>query len=348
MAIDTAKSYTATIELEKGGEIVIELYADKVPITVNSFVFLAREGFYDGVTFHRVIPTFMAQTGDPTGTGTGGPGYYFDNEFHPDLRHDSPGIVSMANAGVRNGRGTNGSQIFITFVPVPFLDGLNPDGSEKNCAAEPCHAVFGKVIEGMDALLGISERDPLTARTPGDAIKTITIATFVSTNTPTPIPTPVPLIGYSRANPVPAGTTVATHDGLGLTIVGVEQDELLYIRVRAQNIGGADGQEFSLSQVDFRLVGSSGSIIRPYELYTICQRRYPNDRHVTLLKRGATEGVVCFEVPDKESDLVLFYEPIPLGLFTEPVSGQPPLDASLSTRQSRTSQRGNHNLRTRG
>ena len=241
MAIDTAKSYTATIELEKGGEIVIELYADKVPITVNSFVFLAREGFYDGVTFHRVIPTFMAQTGDPTGTGTGGPGYYFDNEFHPDLRHDSPGIVSMANAGVRNGRGTNGSQIFIAFVAVPFLDGLNSDGSEKNCAAEPCHAVFGKVIEGMDVLLGISERDPLTARTPGDAIKTITIATFVSTNTPTPIPTPVPLIGYSKANPVPAGTTVATHDGLGLTIVGVEQDELLYIRVRAQNIGGADG-----------------------------------------------------------------------------------------------------------
>ena len=320
MEIDTAKSYTATIKLANGGEIVIELYADKAPITVNNFVFLAREGFYDGVTFHRVIPTFMAQTGDPTGTGTGGPGYYFDNEFHPDLRHDSPGIVSMANAGVRNGRGTNGSQIFITFVPVPFLDGLNPDGSEKNCAAEPCHAVFGKVIEGMDALLGISERDPNIATTPGNAIRTITIATFVSTNTPTPIPTPVPLIGYSRANPVPAGTTVATHDGLGLTIVGVEQDELLYIRVRAQNLGGAEDEEFSLSQVDFRLVGTSGNIVRPHtELYTVCHRQFPNERHVTLLRRGATEGVVCFEVPDKESDLVLFYEPIPLGLFTEPV-----------------------------
>ncbi len=176
MAIDTAKSYTATIELEKGGEIVIELYADKVPMTVNNFVFLAREGYYDGVTFHRVIPGFMAQTGDPTGTGMGGPGYRFDNEFHPDLRHDSPGIVSMANAGVRNGRGTNGSQIFLTFVPTPFLDGLNPDGSEKNCSAESCHSVFGKVVEGMDVLLAVSERDPQTATTPGDAMKTVTIS----------------------------------------------------------------------------------------------------------------------------------------------------------------------------
>ena len=318
MAIDTAKRYTATIELEKGGEIVIELYADKVPITVNSFVFLAREGFYDGVTFHRVIPGFMAQTGDPTGTGTGGPGYYFDNEFHPDLRHDSPGIVSMANAGVRNGRGTNGSQIFITFVPVPFLDGLNPDGSEKNCAADSCHSVFGKVIEGMDVLLGISERDPLTARTPGDAIKTITIAVIlVPSSTPTLIPTPVP-IGHSRMDPAPAGKTVVTHDGLGLTVLGVEHDELLLIRVRAQNLGGADDQELSLSQVDFKLVGSSGNIVQPFrELFTDCYGRFPNDRFATLLKGGATEGVVCFEVPDKVEPLrevTTTYEPAAEGL----------------------------------
>ena len=175
MAIDTAKSYTATIELAKGGEIVIELYADKAPVTVNSFVFLAREGYYDGVTFHRVIPNFMAQTGDPTGTGMGGPGYRFENEFHPDLRHDSPGTVSMANSGVRDGQATNGSQIFLTFVPTPFLDGLNPDGSEKDCSVESCHAVFGKVVEGLDVLLGVSVRDPQTARTPGDAIRSITI-----------------------------------------------------------------------------------------------------------------------------------------------------------------------------
>ena len=176
MAIDTAKSYTATIELAKGGEIVIELYADKAPVTVNSFVFLAREGYYDGVTFHRVIPNFMAQTGDPTGTGMGGPGYRFENEFHPDLRHDSPGTVSMANSGVRDGQATNGSQIFLTFVPTPFLDGLNPDGSEKDCSVESCHAVFGKVVEGLDVLLAVSERDPQRARTPGDAITTITIS----------------------------------------------------------------------------------------------------------------------------------------------------------------------------
>ena len=175
MQIDPSKSYTATMQLAKGGEIVIELYADKAPMTVNNFVFLSREGYYDGVTFHRVIPNFMAQTGDPTGTGMGGPGYRFDNEFHPDLRHDSPGIVSMANAGIRNGQATNGSQIFLTFVPTPFLDGLNPDGSPKNCAAESCHAVFGKVVEGLDVLLAITPRDPQTARTPGDVITTITI-----------------------------------------------------------------------------------------------------------------------------------------------------------------------------
>ena len=98
MKIDTAKEYKATIELEKGGEIVIELYADKVPSTVNNFVFLAKDGFYDGVTFHRVIPDFMAQTGDPTGTGMGGPGYRFEDEFDSSLTHDSPGILSMANA----------------------------------------------------------------------------------------------------------------------------------------------------------------------------------------------------------------------------------------------------------
>ena len=91
MTIDASKGYTATFELEKGAQFTVQLFAAEVPNTVNSFVFLAREGFYDGVTFHRVIPGFMAQGGDPTGTGTGSPGYRFDNEFHPDLRHDGPG-----------------------------------------------------------------------------------------------------------------------------------------------------------------------------------------------------------------------------------------------------------------
>ena len=161
MAIDPDKSYKATIELEKGGTIVIELYAREAPNTVNSFVFLARDGYYDGVTFHRVIPGFMAQGGDPTGTGTGGPGYNFDDEFHASRRHDSPGILSMANSGVRGGRGTNGSQFFIVFGPTPHLD-------DK-------HSVFGKVIEGMDIVNGIIVRDPGADSFPGDAMKTVTI-----------------------------------------------------------------------------------------------------------------------------------------------------------------------------
>ena len=176
MFIDTDKElYYAKIVLEKGGTMTLELYSNKAPITVNNFVFLANNGFYDGVTFHRVIPNFMAQTGDPTGTGTGSPGYRFDNELHPDLSHDSKGIVSMANAGIQNGKGTNGSQFFITFVPTEQLDGFNPDGSEKDCRFDSCHAVFGKVIEGLDILDNISERDPGSATTSGDVIETIII-----------------------------------------------------------------------------------------------------------------------------------------------------------------------------
>ncbi len=174
MVIDASKSYRAVFELETGEVFEVELYADKVPRVVNNFVFLAREGFYDGVTFHRVLEGFMAQTGDPTGAGPGGPGYRFESEFHPDLSHDSAGILSMANAG---GLNTNGSQFFITFVPTPMLDGYNPDGSEKNCAQRgvSCHSVFGKVTSGMDVVNNITLRDPSTAATPGDVITTIRI-----------------------------------------------------------------------------------------------------------------------------------------------------------------------------
>ena len=163
MVIDSSKSYSAVFELEKGEQFEVELYADKVPGVVNNFVFLAREGFYDGVTFHRVLENFMAQTGDPTGTGTGGPGYRFESEFHPDLSHDSAGILSMANAG---GLATNGSQFF------------NPDGSEKDCTQRgvSCHSVFGKVTgDGMNVVNNISLRDPSSATTPGDIITTIRI-----------------------------------------------------------------------------------------------------------------------------------------------------------------------------
>ena len=157
MSIDPSKTYTATFVLENGTEFKVNLFAEKAPNTVNNFVFLSRDGFYDGVTFHRVIPGFMAQGGDPTGTGRGGPGYRFADEFHPDLKHDRPGILSMANAGPN----TNGSQFFITFVPTPHLDGA--------------HAVFGEVVEGMDVVNAISPRDPATARTPGVAVTSINI-----------------------------------------------------------------------------------------------------------------------------------------------------------------------------
>jgi cyclophilin family peptidyl-prolyl cis-trans isomerase len=155
-ALDTSKRYTATFKTEKG-DIVVELFADKAPLTVENFINLARSGFYDGTTFHRVIGGFMAQGGDPTGTGTGGPGYKFRDEFHPSLRHDSAGILSMANAGP----GTNGSQFFITYGPTPHLDDR--------------HSVFGKVTEGMDVLRSIRERDPQRDRQPGDRIETIEI-----------------------------------------------------------------------------------------------------------------------------------------------------------------------------
>jgi cyclophilin family peptidyl-prolyl cis-trans isomerase len=177
MTIDPDKNYTATFQMEKGGEFTIDLYPKEAPITVNSFVFLARDGYYDGITFHRVLEGFMAQSGDPTGTGSGGPGYTFDNEPSPLRRHDTVGTVSMANAGVRNGLGTNGSQFFITFVPTSFLDGNEPDGTPKDCSipGTSCHTVFGRVTEGMDVVNKISLRDPARATNPGDAIKTIII-----------------------------------------------------------------------------------------------------------------------------------------------------------------------------
>ena len=145
MTIDTSKQYTATIETERG-IIVLDLFASDVPVTVNNFVFLAREGFYDNTTFHRVIPDFMAQGGDPTGTGTGGPGYKFADEF---TKHTHvAGALSMANSGPN----TNGSQFFITYTPQPHLDRK--------------HSVFGKLALGTKTLKALKN---------GDTIKSITI-----------------------------------------------------------------------------------------------------------------------------------------------------------------------------
>ncbi len=156
MQIDPQKRYSAVIDTAKG-EIVIKLFGDKTPVTVNNFVFLSQQGFYDGTIFHRVIQDFMAQGGDPTGTGRGGPGYQFADEFNPSLRHDKPGVLSMANAGPN----TNGSQFFITHVPTPWLDGK--------------HSVFGQVTKGMDVLLSIPPRDPQRPDAPGVQLNSITI-----------------------------------------------------------------------------------------------------------------------------------------------------------------------------
>ncbi|MDP3183898.1 MAG: peptidylprolyl isomerase [Anaerolineales bacterium] len=156
MVIDPKKKYTATLSTDKG-DMLIELFADKTPRTVNNFVFLAREGFYDGIIFHRVIANFMAQGSDPTGKGSGGPGYRFADEFHPFLKHDKPGLLSMANAGP----GTNGSQFFITHVPTPWLDNK--------------HSVFGQITSGMDVLLSIPPRDPMHPKYPGVKILSVEI-----------------------------------------------------------------------------------------------------------------------------------------------------------------------------
>jgi cyclophilin family peptidyl-prolyl cis-trans isomerase len=156
MSIDPKIVYSAILHTDKG-DITIQLFTDKVPNTVNNFVFLAHQGFYNGTIFHRVIADFMAQGGDPTGSGTGGPGYRFADEFHSSLRHDKAGIVSMANAGPN----TNGSQFFITHRATPWLDNK--------------HSVFGKVTDGMKVLMSIPPRDPSHPEYSGVKITSITI-----------------------------------------------------------------------------------------------------------------------------------------------------------------------------
>jgi len=155
--VDANKQYLATLHTEKG-DITMQLFADKAPLAVNSFVFLARQGWFDGVTFHRVIPGFMAQAGDPSGTGQGNPGYFFNNEIN-DLKFDKPGMVGMANSGLN----TNGSQFFITYAPAAQLDGV--------------YTIFGQVISGLDAAEKLTPRDPALGETllPGDKILSVDI-----------------------------------------------------------------------------------------------------------------------------------------------------------------------------
>ena len=138
MVIDTAKSYEAIITVQGKGDMRLTLFDDEAPLTVNNFVFLANQGFYDGLTFHRVMADFMAQGGDPAGIGSGGPGYEFEDEVDTGRTFDKRGLLAMANAGAN----TNGSQFFITFVPTPHLNGL--------------HTIFGELIEGDDVLSSLT------------------------------------------------------------------------------------------------------------------------------------------------------------------------------------------------
>ena len=178
--------YYALIYLEKEPFplIEIELFYDQVPNTVRNFVKLVRDGFYDGQTFHKVSPGELIQTGDPTATGIGGPDYDLDHEFHPDLRHDSPGIVAMANVGAEIGK-ANGSQFYVALSPLPDRDGVNADGSPKSCqdADSSCHTVFGKVIKGMRFLDADHEYAIHTTVQQGDTIRKIEIVTQPRENT---------------------------------------------------------------------------------------------------------------------------------------------------------------------
>lgn len=156
MTIDTDVEYHAVFKTEKG-DMRIKLFAEEAPVTVNNFVFLARDGFYNDTHFHRVLENFMAQGGDPTNSGAGGPGYQFQDEIVASLQFDRAGLLAMANAGP----GTNGSQFFITFAETPWLNGN--------------HTIFGEVVEGMDVLFSISLRDPMAADSPGDLLTTVEI-----------------------------------------------------------------------------------------------------------------------------------------------------------------------------
>ena len=158
ITVDTRKQYLATLKTEKG-DVVLQLFPDKAPVTVNSFIFLARNGWYDNITFHRVIPDLFAQTGDPSGSGKGTPGYYVITEITPDLTFNRPGIVAMVNSGPD----TSGSQFFITYAPTAQYDGN--------------YTIFGQVLSGMDVLQSLTARNaqPGAETPPGDKLISITI-----------------------------------------------------------------------------------------------------------------------------------------------------------------------------
>ncbi len=196
MSIDTSTIYIATLKTEKG-DIRIELFADEAPMTVNNFIFLAEEGYYDDTTFHRVIPDFMAQGGDPEGTGMGGPGYSFKDEISFNLRFDDEGYLAMANSGPD----TNGSQFFITYVPTPHLNGL--------------HTIFGKVVEGMDVARSLTPRDPSSNPDfDGDRLKKVEIERVSESLLPPPTETAIPIVPLWEAGRPLAALDVEDREDL--------------------------------------------------------------------------------------------------------------------------------------
>ena len=196
MTIDPKGIYQAVLVTEKG-DVRVELFADKAPMTVNNFIFLARAGYYDGITFHRVLADFMAQTGDPTGTGGGGPGYVFEDEITHGLLFDQEGLLAMANAGP----GTNGSQFFITFGPTPWLNGL--------------HTIFGKVLDGMDVLRSLTLRDPNeNPDFEGDRLITVKIEQVERSQIPTPTAMPEAIVPIPEEGRPLAALPPAEREGL--------------------------------------------------------------------------------------------------------------------------------------
>jgi peptidylprolyl isomerase/peptidyl-prolyl cis-trans isomerase B (cyclophilin B) len=196
MTIDPQTTYTATFLTERG-EILVELFADLAPITVNNFIFLAREGYYDETTFFRVLPDFMAQGGDPSNTGAGSPGYTFEDEFTPELLFDGPGYLAMANRGPA----TNGAQFFLTVAATDWLNGR--------------HTIFGKVVEGMDVLTSLTPRDPQeNPAFEGDLLHSIDIDEVEESLLPTPTATPDPIVPVAQEGRPLAELPVAERENL--------------------------------------------------------------------------------------------------------------------------------------
>lgn len=203
MVIDPDRYYYAVLKTEQG-DIRIQLFADRAPLTVNNFVYLANDGFYNDTSFHRVIDGFMAQAGDPAGTGAGGPGYMFEDEIYPGLVFDQAGLLAMANRGPD----TNGSQFFLTFGPTEWLDYR--------------HTIFGKVIEGEDVMARISLRDPADPSVgPGDILYTVLIEEGEESVLPTP--TPLPPTPTPTPTPTPLAPTSLDLDARPLAELSLEQ-----------------------------------------------------------------------------------------------------------------------------